>query len=78
MCGTLYRPDLPPEERIEQLLHNASTWVDGLRAEVAVGQVTPEAAALLNEASDWLEGVRSLALQALELHSAAAADGKRS
>jgi hypothetical protein len=78
MCETLYQPGVPPEQRIEQLLHNASTWVDGLRIEQATGQVTPEAAALLVEASDWLEGVRSMALQALELQCAAARTTARS
>jgi hypothetical protein len=77
MCETLYRPDLLPEPRLEQLLHNASTWQDALRVEAVAGKVTPEAAWLLAEAANELEGVRVLALRALELQRAEAAGGSR-
>ncbi len=77
MCETLYQPDLLPEQRLEQFLHNASTWQDALRVERAAGRVAPEVAALLAEAGNRLEGVRRLALQAMALQCTAAVSGMR-
>ncbi len=77
MCETLYQPGLRPEQRIEQLLHNTSTWQDALRVEVVAGKVTPEAAQLLAEAANELEVVRACALRALESECAAAVSGRR-
>jgi hypothetical protein len=72
MCETLYQPDLLAEQRLEQLLHNASTWQDALRVEAVAGKLTAKAAGLLAEAANELELVRVLALRALGAQCAAA------
>jgi len=68
---------MPPGERLEQFLHNASTWRDGLDVERVTGGLAPGAAELLRRAGVWLDGVRGLALRALELHHQHDQDGEQ-
>jgi hypothetical protein len=77
VCETQYQPGLLPEQRLEQFLHNVSTWQDALRVERATGQLALQAGVFLDAAGDLLEDVRSFALRALAVQCASGLVGAR-